>query len=90
MNERDKIIEIIRKRLTELSGSCQTDDIPLDKKSAEIVKGFAYELADALLASGYGDVAEWKDKYLKEKSRADRWKQCAKNWEESFKQEEEK
>ena len=60
MNERDKIIEIIRKRLTELSGSCQTDDIPLDKKSAEIVKGFAYELTDALLKNGIGDVSEWK------------------------------
>lgn len=60
MDERDKIIEIIRKRLTELSGSCQTDDIPLDKKSAEIVKGFAYELADAFIAAGIGDVAEWK------------------------------
>lgn len=56
MNERDKIIEIIRKRLTELSGSCQTDDIPLDKKSAEIVKGFAYELADAFIAAGIGDT----------------------------------
>lgn len=60
MNEKNKIIEIMRKRLTELSGSCQTDDIPLDKKSAEIVKGFAYELADTLIANGYGDVAEWK------------------------------
>lgn len=60
MNEKDKIIEIMRKRLTELSGSCQTDDIPLDEKSAKIVMGFACELADTLITNGMGDVSEWK------------------------------
>lgn len=57
---REKIVEVIRKRLTELVGSCRTDKIPLDSKSAEIVMEFANELADALIVAVIGDVKEAK------------------------------
>lgn len=51
-----KIKEILRKRMTELLGSCQTDEITLDEKSAAAVIFYADEFADALIAAGYGDV----------------------------------
>lgn len=90
---REKIVEVIRKRLTELVGSCRTDKIPLDSKSAEIVMEFANELADALIAAGIGDVkkAELERKayevasnqyriwFEEQKDRAEVWKQATKD-----------
>lgn len=55
-----KIKEILRKRMTELLGSCHTDEIPLTEEGAEAILFYADEFADALIAAGYGDVKEWK------------------------------
>ena len=53
-----KIKEILRKRMTELLGSCHTDEIPLTEEGAEAILFYADELADALIAAGIGDVKE--------------------------------
>lgn len=53
-----KIKEILRKRMTELLGSCHTDEIPLTEEGAEAILFYAYEFADALIAAGIGDVKE--------------------------------
>ena len=60
MDETELIEEIIRKRLTELSGSCQSDDIPLDEKSLKIVMWFAEDLAKTLVKNGIGKVEPYK------------------------------
>lgn len=52
MNQIDKVIEVIRKTTTILTGSCQSDDIPLDDKSKEIVLSISHQLAAALAESG--------------------------------------
>ena len=53
-----KIKEILRKRMTELLGSCHTDEIPLTEEGAEAILFYADEFADALIAAGLGDVKE--------------------------------
>ena len=53
-----KIKEILRKRMTELLGSCHTDEIPLTEEGAEAILFYADEFADALIAAGIGDVKE--------------------------------
>ena len=55
-----KIKEILRKRMTELLGSCHTDEIPLTEEGAEAILFYADEFADALIAAGIGDVKETK------------------------------
>ena len=55
-----KIKEILRKRMTELLGSCHTDEIPLTEEGAEAILFHADEFADALIAAGIGDVSKWK------------------------------
>ena len=60
-----KIKEILRKRMTELLGSCHTDEIPLTEEGAEAILFYADEFADALIAAGIGDVTEWKEKAKK-------------------------
>lgn len=40
--------DAIRKRLTELVGSCQTDDVPLDEQGAKAVEFYTEEIVDAL------------------------------------------
>ena len=47
-----KIKEILRKRMTELLGSCHTDEIPLTEEGAEAILFYADEFADALIAAG--------------------------------------
>ena len=51
-----KIKEILRKRMTELLGSCHTDEISLTEEGAEAILFYADEFADALIATGIGDV----------------------------------
>ena len=51
-----KIKEILRKRMTELLGSCHTDEIPLTEEGAEAILFYADEFADALIAAGIGEV----------------------------------
>lgn len=53
-----KIKEILRKRMTELLGSCHTDEIPLTEEGAEAILFYADEFADALIAAGIGDLKE--------------------------------
>ena len=53
-----KIKEILRKRMTELLGSCHTDEIPLTEEGAEAILFYADEFADALIAARIGDVKE--------------------------------
>lgn len=53
-----KIKEILRKRMTELLGSCHTDEIPLTEEGAEAILFYADEFADALIAAGIGDVEQ--------------------------------
>lgn len=53
-----KIKEILRKRMTELLGSCHTDEIPLTEEGAEAILFYADEFADALIAAGIGDVKD--------------------------------
>lgn len=53
-----KIKEILRKRMTELLGSCHTDEIPLTEEGAEAILFYADEFADALIAAGIGEVKE--------------------------------
>ena len=53
-----KIKEILRKRMTELLGSCHTDEIPLTEEGAEAILFYADEFADALIAAWIGDVSE--------------------------------
>lgn len=53
-----KIKEVLRKRMTELLGSCQTDEISLDEEGKEAVLFYADEFADALIAAGIGDVSK--------------------------------
>lgn len=53
-----KIKEILRKRMTELLGSCHTDEIPLTEEGAEAILFYADEFADALIAAGIGDIRE--------------------------------
>ena len=55
-----KIKEILRKRMTELLGSCHTDEIPLTEEGAEAILFYADEFADALIAAGIGDVKKEK------------------------------
>lgn len=57
-----KIKEILRKRMTELLGSCHTDEIPLTEEGAEAILFYADEFADALIAAGIGDVKESENK----------------------------
>ena len=38
----------IRKRLTELVGSCKTAEVPLDEQSTKVVEFYAEEIVDAL------------------------------------------
>lgn len=57
-----KIKEILRKRMTELLGSCHTDEIQLTEEGAEAILFYADEFADALIAAGIGDVSEYKEK----------------------------
>lgn len=57
-----KIKEILRKRMTELLGSCRTDEIPLAEEGVEAILFYADEFADALIAAGIGDVSEYKEK----------------------------
>ena len=40
--------DVIRKRLTELVGSCQTADVPLDEQGAKAVEFYTEEIVDAL------------------------------------------
>ena len=56
-----KIKEILRKRMTELLGSCHTDEIPLTEEGAEAILFYADEFADALIAAGIGDVSKLKN-----------------------------
>ena len=53
-----KIKEILRKRMTELLGSCHTDEIPLTEEGAEAILFYADEFADALISAEIGDVKE--------------------------------
>ena len=53
---KERIKEILRKRMTELLGSCHTDEIPLTEEGAEAFLFYADEFADALIAAGIGDV----------------------------------
>lgn len=53
-----KIKEILRKRMTELLGSCHTDEIPLTEEGAEAILFYADEFSDALIAAGIGDIRE--------------------------------
>lgn len=78
MTEKEKLIEIIKQNGTYNGRSMGVDYYVVD----------ANWIAELIIKNGFGDVSEWKDKYQKEKSRADRWKQCAKNWAESFKEDE--
>lgn len=55
-----KIKEILRKRMTELLGSCHTDEISLTEEGAEAILFYADEFADALITAGIGDVSELK------------------------------
>ena len=48
----------IRKRLTELVGSCKTAEVPLDEQSAEVVDFFAGEIVDALFKKNLLCVAD--------------------------------
>lgn len=59
-----KIKEILRKRMTELLGSCHTDEIPLTEEGAEAILFYADEFADALIAAKIGDVSELKNHRL--------------------------
>lgn len=56
-----KIKEILRKRMTELLGSCHTDEIPLTEEGAEAILFYADEFADAFIAAGIGDVSELRN-----------------------------
>ena len=42
--------------MAELLGSCHTDEVPFDEKSAAAIMFYADEFADALIAAGIGDV----------------------------------
>ena len=53
-----KIKEVLRKRMTELLGSCQTDEISLDEEGKEAVLFYADEFADALIAAGIRDMSD--------------------------------
>lgn len=53
---KERIKEILRKRMTELLGSCHTDEIPLTEEGAEAILFHADEFADALISAGIGDV----------------------------------
>ena len=59
-----KIKEILRKRMTELLGSCHTEEIPLTEEGAEAILFYADEFADALIAAGIGDVKEAEHRAL--------------------------
>lgn len=72
-----KIKEILRKRMTELLGSCHTDEIPLTEEGAEAILFYADEFADALIAAGIGDVTEWKERAEKAEKERDEWKERA-------------
>lgn len=50
--------------MTELLGSCHTDEIPLTEEGAEAVLFYADEFADALIAAGIGDVSGLKNHRL--------------------------
>ena len=54
-----KIKEILRKRMTELLGSCHTDEIPLTEEGAEAIMFYADEFADALIAAGIVDKSDY-------------------------------
>ena len=54
-----KIKEILRKRMTELLGSCHTDEIPLTEEGAEAILFYADEFADALIAAGIVDKSDY-------------------------------
>lgn len=69
-----RIKEILRKRMAELLGSCHTDEVPFDEKSAAAIMFYADEFADALIAAGIGDVAE--EKNLRESAESFYMKKC--------------
>lgn len=71
---KSKIKEILRKRMAELLGSCQTDEVPFDEKGAAAIMFYADEFADALIAAGIGDVAE--EKNLREAAESFYMKKC--------------
>lgn len=53
MNDmKQRVVEIIRKTTTVLTGSCGTDEIPLDDYSRKIVESISHQLADALIEAG--------------------------------------
>ena len=41
-------------------------------------------IADALIAAGFGDVTEWKEKAKKEKDEKNMWKCTANDWKQRF------
>lgn len=65
MNEKDKIIEILFSEIKSTKISCNEENacerclFPCESKR------IAEQCADALIATGIGDVAEWKAKYEK-------------------------
>ena len=72
-----KIKEILRKRMTELLGSCHTDEIQLTEEGAEAILFYADEFADALIAAGVVDKSDYASmkrtavKYKAEVSKAE-------------------
>lgn len=47
-----KIVEVLRKRMSELLGSCHSADIPFDEEGTKYIMFYANEFADALIAAG--------------------------------------
>lgn len=57
-----KIVEILRKRMSELLGSCHSADIPFDEEGTKYIMFYADEFADALIAAGIGDISDLEAK----------------------------
>ena len=79
-----KIKEILRKRMTELLGSCHTDKIPLTEEGAEAILFYADEFADALIAAGIGDISPWKHRAEVAENELKLYKLAVKIWQERY------
>lgn len=97
MTERERIIDILNKNFTQevectpVYTTAAGKEVALPQELCDIFNDIVTQavipyFADALIAAGIGDVAEWKRRAEAAEQKATVWKDCANKWQKYYKE----
>lgn len=87
MIEREKIINIIEQNKycdVNTAANCRECKYSKELENYKDMGCSSLKTADALIAAGFGDVTEWKERVEKEKAEKNKWKCTANDWKQRF------